>query len=623
MTYSFDVFDTCLVRACPPLVVFDILASRLMPNQDESLWFEFAQERINGEHRAICKYTSKEKEEVSLEEIYSCCDYSAFPSLPSNSSIMKMELEVESEVLSPVNNVRDKITRLRKEGNQIVFISDMYLPQEFIKEILSRNRIFCDDDELFVSSHYGKRKSTSNLFRLVHDKLGLDYKHWVHYGDNQTSDFDAPKRLGIKAVITRNKQDYYEKRLQAQDMTSRRLTAHVMAYISRAVRLREKNDIQWSFACEMIAPAFVPFVYGLLCDAKRRGITDIFFMARDSYIFYEIAKEWQNIFQDIKIHYLLVSRDSLYLPGLPDISIRSVAKLFQKYDWSGIENILSRLHMIEWMEKAKAIVPQNATNTESILSALLGDKEFNTALQHKYEEQRMLAVNYFKEENLGSGHAAVVDLRGTRRCQMAINDILLSAGLKEVFGYYFEVLPNPKTGGSYKALNFSYRYDRVWPQFGLGPYGLFEQYYCVTPFNRTYGYKLTSNGEVAPVYEKDYQSNKYKNRTSKINIQACKAYAALYAQLLGQTNHWQNSEKACTVLTEFFKYPKAIFLKPLEECVMSDSQVQHNALLEKRNILSILKSWRHAQWSYGNLIYNSHCPEFWRLALKLFFGRKT
>ena len=37
MIYSFDIFDTCLIRTCGlPYFAFEILARRVMPNADET-----------------------------------------------------------------------------------------------------------------------------------------------------------------------------------------------------------------------------------------------------------------------------------------------------------------------------------------------------------------------------------------------------------------------------------------------------------------------------------------------------------------------------------------------------------------------------------------------------------
>ena len=54
MIYSFDIFDTCLIRTCGlPYFAFEILARRVMPNADETQIFDFALVRKEGESLVI------------------------------------------------------------------------------------------------------------------------------------------------------------------------------------------------------------------------------------------------------------------------------------------------------------------------------------------------------------------------------------------------------------------------------------------------------------------------------------------------------------------------------------------------------------------------------------------
>lgn len=52
--YSFDLFDTCFIRACgAPRNVFDLLAYRVLgANSDESARADFALERVKGEQES-------------------------------------------------------------------------------------------------------------------------------------------------------------------------------------------------------------------------------------------------------------------------------------------------------------------------------------------------------------------------------------------------------------------------------------------------------------------------------------------------------------------------------------------------------------------------------------------
>ena len=66
--YSFDVFDTCLVRTCGfAHNVFDLLAIEVLGHDKPESWLaEFALIRTKGEEEA----RRKKAEEITLEDIY-------------------------------------------------------------------------------------------------------------------------------------------------------------------------------------------------------------------------------------------------------------------------------------------------------------------------------------------------------------------------------------------------------------------------------------------------------------------------------------------------------------------------------------------------------------------------
>jgi len=616
MTYSFDIFDTCLVRSCDnPNFVFEILARKVLPNQEETQWFDFALERKRGETKARTVALYKGIEEVTLEDIYRCCDFSGLPDVPPMECLIAEELDVERTVLSPVLEMRTKVNKLRQDGNKIVYISDMYLPHEFIQEIMTQYGFLTSADALYVSSRCNKTKNSGNLFKWVHDDLNLDYTKWIHIGDNKYSDFDIPRKLGISSKLISHDYSYYEHRLKMKSYSSRIQVAEIMAAISKAVRLNNKDDIHVKFAADLIAPVFVPFVFSILQDAQRRGIRDLYFLARDAYIFYVIAKKLEDLFPTVTTHYLYVSRNSLYLPGLDDISIESLMPLFTSIDWQGVDDVLSRLHLSSMKGEFSSLKWENIYGAEKILPRLLENKIFSDALEQKRKEQRKLAVEYFSSEGLGVRATAVVDLTGTRRCHRAINKILRSAGLEEAFGYYFEVIDKRSVGGGYKALNFFERYGYTDRRYAIAPHDLFEQYFCITPHKRTYEYVRISGG-ARPVYEEDCQNECYKKRVSQINIQVCEMFAEHYKKVLPMVDHEYASELAAAVTTEFFQYPKKEYLEAIKDCEMSDSSVRHYTLLSGKSILSILRNRAKSPWLYGNIIYSSHFPELWRMILK-------
>ena len=330
---SFDIFDTCLVRACGrPEFVFDILARKVL-GQDSNMTqcMDFAYIRRKAESSAIQQNVKKEIEEITIDEIYDECDFSSLTDVPKD-KIKKIELELEKELLFPVMEIKDKIDKIRNQNIKILFISDMYLPSLFVMNILMGFGIMKEGDKLYISSEYRKKKSTGSLYKLIKQNESISYNEWQHYGDNIISDVKIPRKLGIKAQKVFHSWSFYERMLALQEMTSSQFSLKMMASISKTIRLQHPKSPELYFAADLIAPLYVPFVYHIMSEAEKRGITSLYFLARDGYIFYKIALCFRNRFPHINLHYLYVSRKSLYLPGLKDLTYNSLKSSFFSWD---------------------------------------------------------------------------------------------------------------------------------------------------------------------------------------------------------------------------------------------------------------------------------------------------
>ena len=96
MYFSFDIFDTCLIRSCGfAHNVFDLLAIRILgENSTESSRADFVNIRISGEETA----RNKKNTEVTLKDIYNVCDFSGLTNI-TNQEIAQAEMLIEKEVL--------------------------------------------------------------------------------------------------------------------------------------------------------------------------------------------------------------------------------------------------------------------------------------------------------------------------------------------------------------------------------------------------------------------------------------------------------------------------------------------------------------------------------------------
>lgn len=306
MTYSFDIFDTCLCRLCgEPRNLFDVLSlkvqQRMGENGSEYMRQHFVATRCDcGGH--------------SLEEIYSEMA-GRFPLPCSVEEMVQLELDTEREMLVPIVATRRLVDDLRKKGN-IMFISDMYLPDGFIREQLIRHGFFHEGDRLYVSDSVGAWKHDGSLFRLVHEREGIPYRQWHHYGDNYHCDYRAARRLGIRAHHLHY--DYLPYERHWKEIPSVRYQyPSVLAGVSRAIRLDSiAPDDQKAFVCDISAPLMISWVFLIMQDAQEKGIRRLYFCARDMHSHYRIARRMGQMFPGVEPRYLFISGPALYESNL-------------------------------------------------------------------------------------------------------------------------------------------------------------------------------------------------------------------------------------------------------------------------------------------------------------------
>lgn len=303
---SFDVFDTCLLRRCGTgAFVVDVLSKKVFsePVSDEDR-HAFMNARLVADY-------SLDMSDKTIDDIYHNLSFS-HPLLLPIDQIKTLELELEKTMLIPSEGVKQRITTLRDKGHHIIFISDMYLPSTFLKEVLSGFDIFREGDSIYVSCECGKTKSRGDLYDYIADKEQISFYDWYHYGDNRLSDFEIPKRKGIKATLIAHKNLPYQILWHNGDVDMKNRTGVLMAGLSRSVYYSMPNNEHKSFVTDIIAPLYVSFVCRVLNDATRRGIRTLFFCARDASSLYKIAQRLTPYYSNIEVQYLYISQQSLY-----------------------------------------------------------------------------------------------------------------------------------------------------------------------------------------------------------------------------------------------------------------------------------------------------------------------
>ncbi len=274
---SFDIFDTAILRPyIKPTDVFSHI-ERILELRN------FAKNRIKAEVKAR---SHSNKEEIEYKDIY----------LQMNKKYQRayeFEINFEKQICVRNEEVYSVYETALKENKIIMFISDMYLPETVIKEILSKNG-YKTYDFLFLSSTHLKTKSSGALYDIAIKVAEVNPEAVLHIGDNKKSDFEKAKSKGINSI-------YYKK------VIDRFLNAHsnIHSLFGNKTDSRFKKDyltlsiiiglnsIIWSenhfqnywkkIGSLYAAPFMYHFTRWVYDNAKKNGIKNIAFAARDGY----------------------------------------------------------------------------------------------------------------------------------------------------------------------------------------------------------------------------------------------------------------------------------------------------------------------------------------------------
>lgn len=355
--YSFDVFDTCIVRSCGTYNNFlEILSFRVFRGTvSDAIRHKFIFARRLSESEALDK-------NGSIFEIYKNLKFD-HPLLFSREELVEIEIRLEKEVDLPVYSIKKQITDLRSNGHKIMFISDMYMGEEILRPILAERGLLEEEDKVYVSCDVGHAKHNKSLFEYIERVEHIKYKDWTHTGDNIVSDYSIPKSLGIKSILFHSDYSRYQKKWIANNNDSIIASypyVSILASLSKNILESEEKDSRKKFIIDILAPLYCSFLFQVFSNAQKNGIKKLFFLARDTHQLYNVATIINTQFPDIEIKYLPISRTPLY---------HGDNKILLDY--------LVQESLAEKEKKCAIIDTSSSGQTITILNKLLVDNNFN------------------------------------------------------------------------------------------------------------------------------------------------------------------------------------------------------------------------------------------------------
>lgn len=300
---SFDLFDTLVKRDVPSPERVHFLVEQKMY---AALGFKienYSAHRIQAELDA--REHSKGKE-ITLEEIFL-----HFPNIDDETRrlLQKLESEIEYEICCPDQYMKSIYEKVLLDGKTIVFISDMYLPEELICRILEKCG-YCSYRKLYLSSSYGVTKSSGQLFDIALQELACAPESILHIGDHVKGDYYRPKQKKINACLIATEQknlEFYKKR---EMITWEQQLFYTFLNNHKPI---EGTDFSRSVGYEILGPMLWGFCTWLHEQLEIMRPDKIFFLSREGAI---LQKTYNLLYPDdgMKQCYLSVSRQAVQIP---------------------------------------------------------------------------------------------------------------------------------------------------------------------------------------------------------------------------------------------------------------------------------------------------------------------
>lgn len=276
---------------------------------------------------------------------------------------------------------------------------------------------------------------------------------------------------------------------------------------------KDQLSLMKIYSKKNIAPVMILYTNWVVTEAQKRGLKKLYFLARDGYLLYEIAKKIISHYGwDIKCRYLFCSRQALRVPSYHIIGEEAFDLLTLGGYYLTPKSVLSRamLNSSQISEILNELDIKHADKTfiESEFDAFCKKIRANATYRKYVLEISKNAypptIEYFKQEGLFEDDVvAIVDSGWTGSMQRSLRQLLRNEGFNgKIIGFYFGMYVPQKDEEDGEYLTFYFNSQKgFWRKIFFNN-NLFE---CMlsAPHPMTIGYE-TLNGESFPLYTKNH-----------------------------------------------------------------------------------------------------------------------
>lgn len=506
---TYDIFDTLITRmTATPKGTFAIMQYELLSNakynkKSKYIRENFYQLRVNAEACARNALISRQKDEVSLDEIYSALNMTQEMSYLSMKELEELERSVEYAISLPINSMVQEVAEKIKAKLPISYVSDMYLEKEFIRRLLHKANSEISSRKIYVSSAYNKSKASGSLYALIRREEMVREGEWLHIGDNERSDFEVAAKHGIKAQkFDGSRMLQWEKDLieGAEDDVYLQLAVGA----TKNARINSMyHSMPFYVGVSIGAISVYSYVRWVLYKAQKDGINRLYFVARDGYVLKIIAdKIIESKGYNIKTKYIYGSRLTWRLPavnvdsGVLDVMLKESLPHFvnKLEDFAEIFG-LSTDELCKFLPNSYRNLESelNLTDVSKMKQYLLENRKFREYIALKQKEKCERVKAYMQQEvDFSDDGFAFVELNGSGFTQYCLSTILSTIYKGKIQTFFLKLNSIKK----YENENISL--------IGYFPNNMrfahVIEALCRAPHGQTYDYEVR-NGKYHPLLE--------------------------------------------------------------------------------------------------------------------------
>ena len=467
-----DIFDTLICRKVHPEFVKKLVSTQLaewLTLEPERLYQERAELEITLYAEAEAEVGEKEFKYATFVNRYYDRLSRKFPEqLFANKKqfidyYQALEMSAEKRVQYLDHAVVNFLRQQKQQGRKIILLSDFYMSEAMLRELLVHHQIEDLAETLIVSSDRNATKRSGKLYQLlINQQIIKQPQHCLMIGDNSHSDYFMAKQYHLLShLLERSKQQqFYQKQMKQAKSRS--------AFFEEIKQLGTKRppfaDVNFSL---------LSFIKKLFRAAMTDKVENLYFLSREG----ELLKRMFDCYQQflfgkslkpIKTHYLLASRRSSASIGLRALEEENFEMLFRQYARISIADFVKsygfcyeRVEVICQSLGIKVDKTEDDLKNSESFRQLINCPEFVTLYDTHRKQQYANFIQYLKTMNYDPQQKqfALVDVgwKGTIQDNLA-NGLPEDSILK---GYYIGlVAPGAMTARNQKqGLLFDYRHQ--------------------------------------------------------------------------------------------------------------------------------------------------------------------